>query len=102
MGVLLSSRSLGGSGSDGCAGSPARTLRSEAEHPAGGPLVRLGDLGLAPEPALALARLLLEQVGAEGLAAAQAPAARHLDPFGGAPVRLHLRHCVIPLRLMRR
>ena len=85
-----------------CAGAPGRRAALEAEHAAGRPLVRLGDVGLPPQPALALARLLLEQVGPERLAPAQAAGAGHLDALGGATVCLHLRHCVIPLRLMRR
>src|SRR5271163_1481466 len=99
MGVLLSSRFLGMS--DWCA--PKRVgdrLRSDAEHPAGRPLVRLGDVGLAPEPTGADAALLLQNVRAERLAPAQPAGGGHLDALGGAPVCLHLRHCVIPLRLM--
>src|SRR6516165_2496466 len=75
---------------------------SDAEHAPSGALVRLGDVGLATEPPSAHTGLLLEQVGAERLAPAQPAAARHLDALGGAPVGLHLRHCVIPLRLMLR
>src|SRR5580698_10080486 len=96
MGVLLSSRSRGGWVRCGVAGG------SEAEHAADRPLVALGDVRFAAESARAHARLVLEQVGSVRLATPQAAAARHLDALGGASVRLHLRHYVIPLRLMRR
>src|SRR6202034_3379816 len=60
------------------------------------------DVGLATEPARTDAALLLQNVRAEGLAPAQTAGGGHLDALGGAPVCLHLRHYVIPLRLMLR
>src|SRR5947209_14692160 len=51
-----------------------------------------GDLGLAREPPGPLAGLLLEDVGAEGLAPHDPAGAGHLEPLGRTPVRLHLGH----------
>src|SRR5581483_10499667 len=50
------------------------------------------DLGLALQPARALRRLLLEDVVHVRLAADDLARAGELEPLGGAPVGLHLRH----------
>ena len=57
---------------------------------------------LTTQTAHADAALRLEDVRPEGLATTQTTGAGDLDALGGALVRLHLRHYVIPLRLLLR
>src|SRR5207248_9906818 len=59
-------------------------------------LVAAGDLRGSREAAGALGGLLLEQVGAERLAAGDLARPGHLEALGGAPVGLHLRHHAAP------
>src|ERR1019366_7969527 len=63
-----------------------------AQHPLDLLLVARGEVGLATEATPALRRLVLEQMGPEGLAAAQPPRPGHFDALLGAAVRLHLGH----------
>src|SRR5438105_454372 len=70
--------------------------RSDAEQLADLLRIAAGDLGLATEAAGPHARLLLEDVGAEGLAAHDLAGAGDLEALGGASVGLHLGHRVTP------
>src|SRR5690242_8431850 len=69
-----------------------------AEQPPGSPGVRRGDRGLPLQAAAALALLVFQQVADPGLHPDELAGAGSLQPFGGAAVRLHLRH----LCLLRR
>src|ERR1700722_3466117 len=62
------------------------------EQPAGLLEVAARNVRLPPQAPSTNARLLLEEVGAECLPAAQAPGSGHLDALGSATVGLHLRH----------
>jgi hypothetical protein len=63
-----------------------------AEEPLDVLTVAAQDLGAATEAASSLARLLLQQVGAEGLAAPDLSRAGDFEALGRASVRLDLGH----------
>src|SRR5579872_3577877 len=89
-----------------CSPAPARARREAAVVGAGEPLpaeqpphlatVGRRHVGLSGETTGPRARLLLEEVVAVGVTAADAPGARHLEALGGASVGLHLRHVTLP------